>query len=177
MSNPRSRTPPSVSGPHRIAVRLLRVDMPSAVMGAPAGWARWAVLLAHVNAAAGYGEGRVGGDVGAASDVSWLLNRAGTYEQVHARFVSARALMMRALAIDEAVHGPEHPTVATTLNNLALILKDLGDAAAARPLLQRALAIDEAVHGPEHPTVATLRENLTRVGDSKHAGTRPSRRR
>jgi Tfp pilus assembly protein PilF len=56
----------------------------------------------------------------------------------------ARVLMQRALAIDEAAYGPDHPQVATNLNNLAGVLKELGDPAAARPLLERALAIDEA---------------------------------
>lgn len=37
-----------------------------------------------------------------------------------------------------------HPHVATRLNNLALILRDLGLPAEARPLQERALAIDEA---------------------------------
>ena len=49
-----------------------------------------------------------------------------------------------ALAITEAAYGPDHPTVAASLNNLALILKDLGQAAGARPLQERALAIIEA---------------------------------
>ena len=40
-------------------------------------------------------------------------------------------------------YGPDHPDVATDLNNLATILQDLGDLAGARPLQERALAIDE----------------------------------
>ena len=42
----------------------------------------------------------------------------------------------------EAAYGPEHPTVAISLGNLATVLGDLGEPAAARPLLDRALAID-----------------------------------
>jgi len=33
--------------------------------------------------------------------------------------VAARPLLERALTITEAAHGPEHPTVAVSLNNLA----------------------------------------------------------
>jgi Tetratricopeptide repeat len=69
----------------------------------------------------------------------------------------------RALTIDEAAHGPEHPAVATSLGNLALVLRDLGEPAAARPLLDRALTITEAAHGPEHPTVAISLGNLAAV--------------
>ena len=67
----------------------------------------------------------------------------------------AQPLLERALAIDEAAYGPDHPDVATTLNNLAGILHDLGHPDQARPLPERALAIDEAAYGPDHPTVAT----------------------
>jgi hypothetical protein len=48
------------------------------------------------------------------------------------------------LAIDEGAYAPDHPEVAASLNNLALILRDLGQPAAARPLQERTMAIDEA---------------------------------
>ena len=38
----------------------------------------------------------------------------------------AKTQFERALAIDEAAYGPDHPTVATLRNNLATILRDLG---------------------------------------------------
>src|SRR5580658_7380493 len=81
----------------------------------------------------------------------------------------------RALAITEAACGPDHPSVATDLNNLALILRELGDLAGARPLQERALAITEAACGPDHPSVATGLNNLALIlrelGDL--AGARP----
>jgi tetratricopeptide (TPR) repeat protein len=60
-------------------------------------------------------------------------------------------------------YGPDHPTVATRLNNLATILQDLGQPEAARPLQERALAIDEAAYGPDHPEVATHLNNLAMI--------------
>ena len=51
----------------------------------------------------------------------------------------------RALAITEAAWGPDHPDVARDLNNLAQILRDLGQSEEARPLQERALAIDEVL--------------------------------
>ena len=57
----------------------------------------------------------------------------------------ARPLLERALAIDEAAYGPDHPDVATDLSNLAHILQALGDLEGARPLQERALAIVKAV--------------------------------
>jgi hypothetical protein len=45
----------------------------------------------------------------------------------------ARAVLERALAITEALHGPDHPDVATRLNNLGGILQELGQPEQARP--------------------------------------------
>lgn len=64
---------------------------------------------------------------------------------MHARLTDAKALLERALAITEVAYGPDHPDVATRLNNLAGMLRDLGQPEAARPLQERALAIYEAV--------------------------------
>jgi len=65
----------------------------------------------------------------------------------------------QALAIREKALGPEHPDVATSLNNLAGLYRAQGQYAKAEPLYQRALAIAEKALGPEHPNVATLRKN------------------
>lgn len=67
-------------------------------------------------------------------DAAWLLDRAGTYLRVQAQFTDARALLERAVAISEAAYGPDHPVVAVRLNDLALILRELGDLAGALPL-------------------------------------------
>ena len=130
----------------------------------PGAWPRWTVLLPHVLVAAGHAE-QAGEqlDQEGMQDLSWLLNQAGLYLQVQARFTDARALHERALAIDEVTDGPDHPTVATDLNNLAQILRALGQVEAARPLQERALAIDEAAYGPDHPDVARNLNNLALI--------------
>jgi hypothetical protein len=61
----------------------------------------------------------------------------------------------RALAIDEAAYGPDHPAVATDLNNLAQILQDLGQPGAARDVDQRA-SWPEAVQEITGRTIATV---------------------
>jgi Flp pilus assembly protein TadD len=58
------------------------------------------------------------------------------------------------------VLGPEHPETATSLNNIALLLKVQGDLAEARPLYERARAIYEKVLPHEHPDVAQILNNL-----------------
>jgi len=61
------------------------------------------------------------------------------------KFSQAVPLLRRALAIREKALGPEHPDVATSLNNLAHLLAGQRQAARARPLYERARRIHLAV--------------------------------
>ena len=67
------------------------------------------------------------------------------------RLEEAEPLMRRALAIDEQSYGPEHPKVATDLNNLAQLLQATNRLEEAEPLMRRALAIDEQSYRPRAP--------------------------
>jgi len=119
------------------------------------GWPVWRVLMPHLDALASCH--RRGGEPPLLGEV---LNYATLFTLVQGQPQRARHLAGRALAITEAAYGPEHPTVAIRLGNLAASFRDLGRPGEAVPLEQRALAITEAAHGPEHPTVATLLGNL-----------------
>ena len=66
-------------------------------------------------------------------------------------------------AIDENAFGPDHPNVARVVNNLGMVLKDLGDLDGAGKAFERALTIDENAFGPDHPNVATDVNNLGMV--------------
>ena len=96
-----------------------------------------------------------------------LLNQAGLYLHGRARFSDAEMLYQRALAIFEKVLGPEHPDVASSLNNLAALYEDQGRYAEAQPLFRRALAVNEKVLGPDHPDVATSLNNLAALYDDE----------
>ena len=76
------------------------------------------------------------------------------------KYTEAEPLYQRALAIDEKALGPEHPDVATDLNNLALLYQGQGKYTEAEPLHKRALAIWEKALGPEHPHVGQSLNNL-----------------
>ena len=73
---------------------------------------------------------------------------------------AARAACERALAIDERAYGPDHPKVATDVNNLGGVLYALGDLPAARAAYERALRIREATLPPGHPAIQRVRANL-----------------
>ncbi len=72
-------------------------------------------------------------------------------------YALAEPLYKRALAIWEKALGPDHPAVATSLNNLGELYRAQGRYAQAEPLYKRALAIWEKALGPDHPSVATSR--------------------
>lgn len=73
----------------------------------------------------------------------------------------AEKLLTRALAIDEKVLGPEHPSVAIDLGRLGFLYAAEGKTAEGFALLNKAVAMDEKVLGPSHPEVASL---LSRMG-------------
>jgi tetratricopeptide (TPR) repeat protein len=79
---------------------------------------------------------------------------------VQGRYAEAEALLKRALKIDEAKLGIDHPDVATSLSNLARLYAELGRYAEAEPLYQRSLKIRETKLGPDHPDVAISLDNL-----------------
>ncbi len=83
-----------------------------------------------------------------------------------AEYAQAKPLYERALAIREKVHGKEHPSVATSLNNLAELYKAQSAYKQALPLYERALTIREKALGKKHPDVATSLNNLALLYDA-----------
>ena len=84
------------------------------------------------------------------------LYRAGQYDR-------AVKVAQAALKVAEKNVGPDHPDVATSLSNLALLYHTQGDYAKAESLYKRSLAILEKALGPDHPNVATGIENLAEL--------------
>jgi len=92
-----------------------------------------------------------------------LLNQAGYYLYIRARYAEAEPLHRRALEIREAALGPNHPDTATSLNNLGVLLRVQGRYGEAELLLRRALEIREAALGPNHLDTAISLNNLALV--------------
>jgi hypothetical protein len=76
---------------------------------------------------------------GIAEPTAWLMNQLGLLLLQKASYGEAEPLMQRALAIDEASYGPEHPDVARDLSNLASLLLVTNRLAEAEPLMRRAM--------------------------------------
>jgi len=91
------------------------------------------------------------------------------------RSPESQKLAERAMSIKEKALGPDHPEVARSLDNLAILLQATRDYAGARPLFERALAIQEKALGPEHPDVAQSLTSLANLlyTTGNYAGARP----
>jgi tetratricopeptide (TPR) repeat protein len=143
-------------------VELLAAGFPPASdQRDPAPWPRCAQLLPHVLVAADHAQAAETAAAGTAS----ILARAGSYLHLRRRaeYMTARGLLERALAIQLATLGADHPQVAATLHSLGFLLRDQGDLAGARARLERALAIQKATLGPNHAEVGLTLETLGRV--------------
>jgi tetratricopeptide (TPR) repeat protein len=81
------------------------------------------------------------------------LYREGHYDR-------AIEVAKKALDVAEKAKNPNHPDVAVSLNNLAMLYTAQGQYAEAEPLYKRSLAIREKALGPNHPNVAASLENL-----------------
>ena len=81
----------------------------------------------------------------------------------HGDYAQALALAQEAYELSRNLPDPEHPLVATSLNNLATLYHAMGDYAAAQPLLEQALELRRRVLGPDHPDVAPSLNNLAKL--------------
>jgi hypothetical protein len=76
------------------------------------------------------------------------------------RLEEAEPLMQRALTIVEKSYGPEHPSVAISLNNLGGLLQAANRPQDAEPVMRRALEVAEKALVPDHPMIAVIQANL-----------------
>jgi tetratricopeptide (TPR) repeat protein len=95
------------------------------------------------------------------ADMEWdILNQEAIELYQQGKYDRAVIVAEKALEVAEANVGPNHPDVATSLNNLAALYYTQGDYAKAEPLYKRSLAIREKALGPNHPVVAISLNNL-----------------
>lgn len=139
-------------------VKAMASIYPDRAYDDPGSWARCRRLDSHVLALVGDDAPLVPEVV---SQTAELINGVASYRHgALAAFAPARRLHDRALAMCETHLGPDHPETATSLNNLALLLRDEGDFDAARPMLERALAIRERALQPDDPETGLSLNNL-----------------
>ncbi len=87
--------------------------------------------------------------------------------QSQGRYSEAEPLYNRSLAITKEQLGDNHPSTATSLNNLALLYQSQGRYSEAEPLYNRSLAITKEQLGDNHPSTATSLNNLALLYQSQ----------
>jgi tetratricopeptide (TPR) repeat protein len=107
---------------------------------------RWEIEPVHLYAMVLLGAGETSGVELANRIVSPMQNLGDLGE--------SRSLLRRTLAFAEKAYGAEHPNLATSYGNLAMVERALGNPAEARALLHHAIAIDTKVFGADHPNLA-----------------------
>ena len=101
---------------------------------------------------------------GWAGEAEWKAQtEAGRIAYAKGGYETAQRHFEAALRSAEATFGPEHPDVATSLNNLAELYRTQGRYAEAEPLYKRSLAIWEKALVPVHPDVASSLNNLAEL--------------
>ena len=83
-----------------------------------------------------------------------LLLRARKYDQ-------AATKGLQVISMFKKLHGAEHPDVASSLFNLAMVYKYDGKPGEAVKCLKEALAVRQALFGPDHPETAQVELELT----------------
>jgi tetratricopeptide (TPR) repeat protein/DNA-binding XRE family transcriptional regulator len=93
-------------------------------------------------------------------EAAQLLHKAGAFLYSHGFYSEAQSFLQQALVIREQVFGFEHPTVAESLNFLAMLSRNQGDYEQAERFHKQALAIRTKTLGAGHPTTAESLNNL-----------------
>ena len=97
---------------------------------------------------------------GLLDDYSSFLHNYGKYKE-------AEPIYLHLISLREGTKGKEHPSTATSYNNIGLTYDYLGDYTKALEYLQKALDIREKVLGKEHPDTATSYNNIGSVYDDQ----------
>jgi len=79
------------------------------------------------------------------------------------RYIEAQKLLEKAISIQTKTLGSEHPDVAGSLNNLALIHKAQGEMAKAQDCYQRAQTIINQVFDENHPAAQQISQNYLQL--------------
>jgi tetratricopeptide (TPR) repeat protein len=95
-------------------------------------------------------------------DLKALLQQVSELRQL-GRFQEAMALATRARDLAIQHFGPNHPSVATSLNELALLYLAMGDDDAALPLSRQAMEICRTALGESHPLFGASLNNLAEL--------------
>ena len=79
------------------------------------------------------------------------------------RFIEARSLLQQGVAVRKRKYGSNHPKLASSYSNLAMMERALGELESPRRLLRKAIAIWKEIYSSSHPILAGAYLNLATV--------------
>ena len=79
------------------------------------------------------------------------------------KLAEAEASFQEALAMQKRLLGGEHPSIATSLNNLGAVQRDERKLGEAETSIREALAMRQKLLGNQHPSVAASQRDLAKV--------------
>ena len=128
-------------------------------------------LLAHAYALIDHAHQQQQLDTSALAE---LLHRMGVYVWTRGLGLTrARELHEQALAMRQRLYAGDHPDIARSLNNVGVILTDLGDFGGARQLFEQTLAMRQRLHEGDHWEIGlslhNLAEGLRELGEHTRA--------
>ncbi|MCL2399666.1 MAG: tetratricopeptide repeat protein, partial [Defluviitaleaceae bacterium] len=99
--------------------------------------------------------------------IAYLYNRGGFGFDNLGNYSQSLELYERAIKIREKVLGLDHPSTATSYNNIAGVYTSQGEYGKALELYEKTMKIREKVLGLDHPDTATSYNNIAAVYDSQ----------
>ncbi|MBE1497471.1 hypothetical protein H4696_004571 [Amycolatopsis lexingtonensis] len=151
------------------AIRLVYAGLPESPPSNPSGWPQWRAVLPHVLFVCDPAYARQL----ATPEVSHLLDCAATYVHSHGDPRAALPLTRRAYERHKDLLGDDHPSTLASANNLAVVLRDLGEHQQARGLHEDTLARWRRVRGDDHPSTLVsanqLASSLRSLGEYQQA--------
>ncbi|TVQ18806.1 MAG: tetratricopeptide repeat protein [Leptolyngbya sp. DLM2.Bin15] len=93
-------------------------------------------------------------------DLGWVFTGISWFYKGQGLYAEAEPWYKDCFSVVRSLLGEQHPSVATSLNNLAGLYDSQGRYELAEPLLQQALDLRRSLLGEQHPDVAASLNNL-----------------
>jgi tetratricopeptide (TPR) repeat protein len=100
-------------------------------------------------------------------DLNWIFTGLGWFYEGQGFYQQAEPWLQHCVEVTERRLGLNHPYVATSRSNLALLYKSQGRYSEAEPLFLQALEIDRCTLAADHPQLATHLNNLALLYESQ----------
>ncbi|BAU11184.1 hypothetical protein LEP3755_16770 [Leptolyngbya sp. NIES-3755] len=100
-------------------------------------------------------------------DLIWVFVGVSRFYEGQGLYADAEPWFVASLKVSRSLFGGQHPNVANSLNNLALLYESQGRYEQAERLFLQALELRQALFGEQHPDIANSLNNLALLYESQ----------